>query len=393
MPTGPREEIYDPTRVGVYHCYNKCLPELKMSDSFQELVHRHFENLASVFAVDICSAATLINHFHLLVRNRPDLVAQWSDEEVIRRYLTINSKQLYLEPEPPRRVVDAILNDRPTIDCYRQRLSDLPWFMRVLDEAIACDFNRKNQRSGKFWKERYGMQALLTDEAILACSVYIDLNLVRAGIAKTIEESFRSSIYHRIADVPEYLRGLCGLQQPGHVAEGVRVHDFLGLPCQDAQSAQEAEPNPDDEPTANDDSIHPHANEVPPGPSLNLHFQRKNSKWLAPIYCKGDPDPGGEGESLPRASNQGFFDLTDLEYIRLVEGLAKIPHAEKPCFQDPLLPELLERIGVKETEWIEATRTFRQYGRVVGSTAALLNFHQNQPLSGRHFKMCNAAFG
>ena len=42
--------------------------------------------LAGQFAIDICSIAIMSNHLHVVVRNRPDIAGQWSDEEVARRW-------------------------------------------------------------------------------------------------------------------------------------------------------------------------------------------------------------------------------------------------------------------------------------------------------------------
>lgn len=38
------------------------------------------------FAIDVFKCSLMDNHLHLLLRNRPDLVEQWTDEEVARRW-------------------------------------------------------------------------------------------------------------------------------------------------------------------------------------------------------------------------------------------------------------------------------------------------------------------
>ncbi len=52
--------------------------------------------------------------------------------------------------------------------------------------------------SGRFFEGRLKCQKLLDEAAILACSVYVDLNPVRAGIADTPEGSTHTSAYERI---------------------------------------------------------------------------------------------------------------------------------------------------------------------------------------------------
>jgi hypothetical protein len=42
-------------------------------------------NLAAYSGIDLLGFAILSNHFHLILRSRPDVVQSWDDTEVARR--------------------------------------------------------------------------------------------------------------------------------------------------------------------------------------------------------------------------------------------------------------------------------------------------------------------
>ncbi len=80
-------------------------------------------------------------------------------------------------------------------EAYRDRVHDLSWFMRTLNEYIARLANAEDGVKGRFWEGRFKSQALL------AAMTYVDLNPVRAGLAETPEASDFTSIQERLAGV------------------------------------------------------------------------------------------------------------------------------------------------------------------------------------------------
>ena len=45
------------------------------------------EHFAAHFGIDLLAYSLLSNHYHLILRTRPDVVANWDDTEVARRWL------------------------------------------------------------------------------------------------------------------------------------------------------------------------------------------------------------------------------------------------------------------------------------------------------------------
>ena len=141
------------------------------------------------------------NHYHINLRNRPDLVAKLCDREVLIRWWKLfpgKIKPNTKENKPPEYILNKWLEDSEFIEERRKRLSSISWFMRCLNEFVARRANREDRVTGRFWQGRFYSQALLDQEAVVQAAAYIDLNPFRAGLEKKLGTYQHSSLYERM---------------------------------------------------------------------------------------------------------------------------------------------------------------------------------------------------
>ncbi|QPG04919.1 transposase [Salinimonas marina] len=159
--------------------------------------------LGKVFSIDICAYAVMSNHTHIVLHVDKAAAESWSTEQVLLRWHRLHKgtwlAQRYLNSEERKNMSPPELETvERTAFVYRQRLYDISWFMRLLNEFIARRANKEDDCTGRFWEGRFKSQALLDENALAACMAYVDLNPIRAGIAKDLESSAHTSIKKRL---------------------------------------------------------------------------------------------------------------------------------------------------------------------------------------------------
>lgn len=60
----------------------------------------------------------------------------------------------------------------------------IPKSLQLIAGRTAQEYNQRKKRKGAFWEDRYHATAVESDEHLAKCLVYIDLNMVRAGVVK-----------------------------------------------------------------------------------------------------------------------------------------------------------------------------------------------------------------
>ena len=176
------------------------------------------------------------NHYHVVLHVRPDIACKWSDLDVVQRWHKLFNGTLFSQRfaagNPLGKAEQWVL--RSDIRKWRARLSDISWFMRIVNEHIARKANLEDQCTGRFWEGRFKSQALLDNRALLACMAYVDLNPIRAKMAKTPESSKHTAIKKRIdllaqgQTTPGCIESFVGIQEQD-IGIPFRLKDYLDL--------------------------------------------------------------------------------------------------------------------------------------------------------------------
>ncbi|MFC4260086.1 transposase [Marinobacter lacisalsi] len=156
--------------------------------------------LASLFTVDVAAYAVMSNHYHLVIKLSPEQANSWSNDEILARWCCLyQGPPLVKRYQRGETLRDAELRRvNQYAETFRERLTDLSWFMKCLNEPIARKANQEGDCTGHFWESRFKSQPLETEEALLTCMAYVDLNPIRAVMADTPETSDYTSIQERI---------------------------------------------------------------------------------------------------------------------------------------------------------------------------------------------------
>ena len=172
--------------------------------------------------------------------------------------------------------------------------------MKFLKEHIARKANAEDETTGCFWEGRFKSTRLLDAFAILMCSMYVDLNPIRAGKSKTPETSPLTSAYHRIR----------------------------------ARRAREPDGEQDDLLAA---------------------------AWLAPVNESTPPPDGLQAKHGRRASDKGFLPMSLEKYLLLLDWSGRELRDGKRGAIPPGAAPILKRLGLEVDYWLQVLQEFGEW--------------------------------
>ena len=191
MPRIQRLIINDETTV--YHVMSRtALDGFPLGDIEKDFMIDLIKRYAALYLVEILGFCLMGNHFHILVIMIPEY--KFTDQDIKKRYVDFYGD-------------DRVFTDG-MIPSLRTKLSSLSEFVREIKVGFARYYNKKHNRRGYFWGDRFKSVIVEKGETLVNCLAYIDLNPLRAGLVERPEEYRWNSLgYHlrRVIKIIFYL--------------------------------------------------------------------------------------------------------------------------------------------------------------------------------------------
>lgn len=191
--------LADAGKSGLYHVCSRVVDRRVIFGDRERRKFMHIIKGGAAFAgIELVSWCLMGNHFHLLVRVPPLDADTFSDEEVFSRMQHIYSPLRMRHLRGIWERMGSASARHTFLAPYRARMGSLSEFVKTLKQRFTQWFNCRNDREGTLWEGRFHSVMLSHNDGrngdglgVLARFVagYIDLNPVRAGLARDADES------------------------------------------------------------------------------------------------------------------------------------------------------------------------------------------------------------
>ena len=180
MPRTTRLIINDETAV--YHVMTRtALDGFPLGDVEKDFMLDLIRRYSALYLVEILGFCLMDNHFHILVKMFPEY--KFTDEDIKKRYEGFYG--------------DDRVFATGQIPSLREKLSSLSEFVREIKVGFTRYYNKRHNRRGYFWGDRFKSVIVEKGETLINCLAYIDLNPIRAGIVERPEDYRWNSLgYH-----------------------------------------------------------------------------------------------------------------------------------------------------------------------------------------------------
>lgn len=317
-----------------YHCYVRCVRRAFLCgedfstgenyDHRKQWIVSRLRFLSYAYAIDICAYAVMSNHYHVVLHVDEEKALSWSREEVVERWMQLYKGHMLVDRwlENPKAIDKATMEKvDELIETWRERLYDISWFMRGVNETIARMANEEENCKGRFWEGRFKSQALLDEAALLSCMAYVDLNPIRAGMENNLNESDFTSIQQRLFDFAKKKRS-------------VKPHSKLAKRINKQEQLKQ-----------------------------ELDVVAQPEAALMPF------------DGSAHTSVNSALPFTFADYVELVDQTGRVIRDDKRGAIPGSAIKIIATLGIDPDNWLEHIECFgRRYGNCVGARDQMINF-------------------
>ncbi|MDH3349636.1 MAG: transposase [Desulfobulbaceae bacterium] len=159
----------------VYHVMTRtALDGYVLGDVEKDHLFKLIQKLSSIYFTELLGYCIMGNHFHLLVRMNQE--ENYSDEEIIHRFQLYYGEGLKIDPT------------KGQLPALRAKWENLSEYIKEIKQQFSRFYNKRHNRRGFFWAERFKSIIVDNGETLINCLAYIDLNPVRAGLVERPED-------------------------------------------------------------------------------------------------------------------------------------------------------------------------------------------------------------
>ncbi|SDB36051.1 REP element-mobilizing transposase RayT [Desulfonatronum thiosulfatophilum] len=160
-------------RPTIYHVMSRtALDGFPLQDIEKDRLMAIVARLCKFYFVDLLGFCLMGNHFHLVVRMHTEEAA--TDAEIVKRFKKQFGKDVEIMPHQ--------------VQDYRRRLVNLGAFMKDIKQGFTRYFNKRRNRKGFFWGDRFKSVIVQEGASLVNLLAYVDLNPVRAGLVQKPED-------------------------------------------------------------------------------------------------------------------------------------------------------------------------------------------------------------
>ncbi len=172
MPRIPRMMLKN--EEGIYHVISRtALDGFVLGDVEKDFLFGLIKRFSAIYFAEVFGFCIMGNHFHLAVKMKTS--DNYSDSDVKRRIGLLNNDK------------DKVVTDGQ-VPYFREKFSNLSEYMREIKQRFSRFYNKRHERKGYFWGERFKSVIVENGDTLINLLAYIDLNPIRARLVNRPED-------------------------------------------------------------------------------------------------------------------------------------------------------------------------------------------------------------